>query len=110
MQNKIRLWTGCLVAIVGAFAISSCKRTYEEPPPTGDPNIVANTTIKDLKARYTTQGTTIAVTDDVVIEGVVNMDDKSGNYYQQISIQDSTGGILIRLAGNNLNTSYPVGR
>jgi len=77
---------------------------------TGTPDIVANTTIKDLKARYTAQGTTVAVNDDVVIEGVVNMDDKSGNYYQQISIQDSTGGILLRLAGSNLNTSYPVGR
>jgi hypothetical protein len=111
MQNKLmRLWTGSLVAIAAICIVASCKRTYEEPPLTGEPNIVANTTIKDLKARYTTQGTTIAIADDVVIEGVVNMDDKSGNYYQQISIQDSTGGILLRLAGSNLNTSYPVGR
>src|SRR6188474_1339983 len=103
MQNRMmRLWPGVFVMMAFACAMSSCKRTYEEPPVTGDPNIVANTTIKDLKARYTTQGTTMAVTDDVVIEGIVNMDDKSGNYYQQISIQDATGGILLRLAGNNL--------
>jgi hypothetical protein len=110
MQNRVKIFLNGLLAMTIFFAISSCKRTYELPPVTGDPNIVANTTIKDLKARYTTQGTTVAITDDVVIEGIVNMDDKSGNYYQQISIQDETGGILLRLAGANLNTSYPVGR
>lgn len=111
MQNQfMRLWRNSLTVLAAACVITSCKRSYDEPPVTGAPDIVANTTIKDLKALYTTQGTTVAVTEDIVIEGIVNMDDKSGNYYQQISIQDSTGGILLRLAGNNLNTSYPVGR
>lgn len=111
MQNKmIRTWKSSVAALALLCLIASCKKKYEEPPLTGEPGIVANTSIRDLKARYTTQGTTLAITDDVVIEGVVNMDDKSGNYYQQISIQDSTGGILLRLAGSNLNTSYPVGR
>ena len=111
MQNKMmQLWKSSLLAVALVCLVASCKKTYDEPPVTGQPDIVANTTIKDLKARYTTQGTTVAITDDVIIEGVVNMDDKSGNYYQQISIQDSTGGILLRLAGSNLNTSYPVGR
>src|SRR5688572_11230231 len=110
MQNKTSLWSVVIAAMAAVFTMRSCKKTYDDPPPTGDPNIVANTTIKDLKARYTTQGTTVAITDDVVIEGIVNMDDKSGNYYQQISIQDETGGIVLRLAGANLNTAYPVGR
>jgi hypothetical protein len=88
----------------------SCKRTYTDPPPTGAPNIVANTTIAALKSRFTAIGTTVQITDDVVISGIVNADDRSGNYYQQISIQDSTGGIIIRLAGSNLYTQYPVGR
>jgi hypothetical protein len=89
---------------------TGCKKSYDAPPETGAPNIVANTSIKDLKARFTSQGSTVAINDSVVISGIVNMDDKSGNYYQQISIQDETGGILLRLAGSNLNTSYPVGR
>ncbi len=110
LEMMKRLWKGSLAVVVMASLVTSCKRSYDEPPVTGAPNIVANTTIKDLKSRYTTQGTTVAINDDVVIEGIVNMDDKSGNYYQQISIQDSTGGILLRLAGSNLNTSYPVGR
>ena len=44
------------------------------------------------------------------ISGIVNADDRSGNYYKQISIQDTSGGITIRMDGNNLYTDYPVGR
>jgi hypothetical protein len=106
--NRISRTSVAVVLAAGLFA--SCKKTFSEPPALTEPSIVANTSIRDLKARYTAQGTTIAVTDSVVISGIVNMDDKSGNYYQQISIQDETGGILLRLAGNNLNTQYPVGR
>jgi hypothetical protein len=101
-----------ITAVIAAVCVIglSCKKTFTDPPPIGDSGIVANTTIAALKARYTTQGTIVPVTDDVVIGGVVSCDDKSGNFYQQISIQDATGGILLRLAGNNLYNNYPVGR
>jgi hypothetical protein len=92
------------------LTVFSCKREFDEPAPTGPANIVANTTIAALKAKYTTAGTTLAIDEDLVIGGVVGMDDKSGNFYQQIAIQDETGGILLRLAGSNLYTTYPVGR
>lgn len=82
---------------------------YTDPPVMGEPDVVANISIKDVKTRYTS-GAPVAITDDAIIEGVVSCDDKSGNYYQQIAIQDSTGGILLRLAGNNHYNNYPVGR
>lgn len=111
MQQKKLFNLFYLSSVVAvAMLFGSCKKTYEVPPVTGEPGIVANTTIKDLKARYTVQGNPIAITDDVVISGIVNADDRSGNYYQQISIQDETGGLILRLAGSNLYTSYPVGR
>lgn len=103
-------WLMMATALVTVALLSSCKKRFTDPPATGAPNVVANTTIADLKARLASTGTVVAITDDVVISGIVNGDDKSGNYYQQISLQDSTGGILIRLAGSNLYTSYPVGR
>lgn len=101
-------WMGILV-LLGVF-VSSCERKYTDPPPTGPADLVANTTIAALKARLTSTGTTVAITDDVIIEGIVNMDDRSGNFYQQIAIQDATGGILLRIAGNNHFNNYPVGR
>ncbi|GAA4325150.1 DUF5689 domain-containing protein [Flaviaesturariibacter amylovorans] len=112
-MNRIsvkNLMAAAYVLLLGTVVLSSCKRTYDDPPPTGAPGIVANITIRDLKAMDTAPYSVVHITQDLVISGVVNMDDKSGNYYQQISMQDSTGGIILRLAGSNLNTSYPVGR
>ena len=110
-MNRKKTGLGGLLAILAvSLVIVSCKKKFDDPPPTGAPDIVANTTIRDLKARLTTTGSIVAITDDVVIEGVVSCDDRSGNFYQQIAIQDSTGGILLRLAGNNLFNNYPVGR
>jgi hypothetical protein len=109
IRNNTWMSSVLAVMIVGLVVIS-CKKKFEDPPATGPAGLVGNISIKDLKARFTTTGTTVAITDDVVIEGVVNADDRSGNFYQQIAIQDSTGGILLRLAGNNLFNEYPVGR
>ncbi|MBL7738519.1 MAG: hypothetical protein JNK14_04820 [Chitinophagaceae bacterium] len=109
--KSTRTWLSIvMIVIAGCLLAGSCKKKFDDPPGTGDPGIVANTTIKALKARYTTLGTEVAIEDDVVIEGIVSCDDRSGNFYQQIAIQDSTGGILLRLAGNNLFNNYPVGR
>jgi hypothetical protein len=87
----------------------SCKKTFSDPAPAGDPTIASNISIRDVKTRYTS-GAPVAITEDLVIEGVVVCDDQSGNYYQQIALQDATGGVLLRLAGSNLYTQYPVGR
>ena len=87
----------------------ACKKEIAEPPVLGDPGLVANTTIQSLKTRYTI-GQAVAINDDVIIEGVVSCDDRSGNYYQQIAMQDGSGGVLLRIAGGNHYTNYPVGR
>ncbi|MBL7722698.1 MAG: hypothetical protein JNK27_01045 [Chitinophagaceae bacterium] len=97
-----------IILVTGLFIIS-CERKFTDPPPLGEPDVVANISIKDIKTRYTS-GAPVAITDDAIIEGVVSCDDKSGNYYQQIAIQDSTGGVLLRLGSFNLYNYYPVGR
>ena len=81
------------MALVLAVLVAGCQKKYTDPPLMGAPDVVANISIKDIKARYTS-GNPVAITDDAIIEGVVSCDDKSGNYYQQIALQDSTGGVL----------------
>jgi hypothetical protein len=50
-----------------------------------------------LKSRYTIGASTpVKVTDDLIISGIVNADDKDGNFYKVITLQDSTGGIQIK--------------
>ncbi len=97
-----------LVALA-CLAVSSCEKKFTDPPQLGEPDIVANITIKDIKTRYTS-GAAVLIDDDAVIEGIVSCDDRSGNYYQQIAIQDATGGVLFRLGSFNLFNNFPVGR
>lgn len=111
-MQSVRKYNRISMAAVALFAglfIVSCEKKFTDPPPLGNPDVVANTSIKDIKTRYT-NGAPVQITDDAVIEGVVSCDDRSGNYYQQIAIQDSTGGVLLRLGGFNLFNNYPVGR
>jgi hypothetical protein len=98
-----------LMGVALLFTQLSCTKEIAEPPVLGDAGITANTSIQALKARYT-GGQAIPITDNIIVEGVVSCDDRSGNYYQQLAIQDGSGGILLRLAGSNHYTSYPVGR
>ncbi|MEP7254747.1 MAG: DUF5689 domain-containing protein [Ferruginibacter sp.] len=97
-----------LVASVGTF--SACKKTFDNPPGAADPNIIANTSIKSLKALHSSSGAFDVITADLIISGVVVADDKSGNLYKQLFIQDATGGLQILLDANSLYGTYPVGR
>jgi hypothetical protein len=93
-----------------AFILNSCKKDFDSPPGPSDPNITANTTIAGLKALHTTGGAYDVITTDRIISGVVVANDKSGNLYKQLFIQDSTGGLQILLDANSLYGTYPVGR
>lgn len=88
----------------------ACNKKFDEPPLNADPDIPVTMTIGELKARYTAVGVFQTINDDKVISGIVTADDRSGNFYKQIVIQDETGGIPIMLDGASVYTSYPVGR
>lgn len=109
MIKKNSLLSLAVILLLTGLTVTSCQKKFTDPPPEGEPDIVANITIKDVKARYAA-GAPVAIVDDAIIEGIVSCDDKSGNYYQQIAIQDATGGVLLRLAGSNHYNKYPVGR
>ena len=110
MKNKQLIWLSSILTIVfAAVIITSCNKTFDEPPVFIDPNIPVTSSIKDLKAIHQISGK-IEACPDKVIAGVVVADDKSGTYYKQVAIQDETGGLLVRLDASNLYTSYPIGR
>lgn len=109
MNKFLKISFAAIMIMISAVTFTSCEKDFDNPPLYEEPGIVPTTTIAALKARHIS-GQVESFTGDEIIAGVVNADDKSGNYYKQISIQDSTGGITIRLDGNNLYTSYPVGR
>jgi hypothetical protein len=98
------------VALLFASLSSCVKKDFDVPPTGGSDPVMTGTytTIAALKALYT--GTPIKITSDAYISGVVIADDQSGNFYKELVLQDSTGGISIDVDQSNYWTTYKIGR
>lgn len=99
-------------AVLATFS-SSCKKQFDQPPVEAPvTNITANTTIAQLKARHTVMGAfdQILSDEDIIIRGIVIGDDRTGNLYKTMVIQDETGGLQVSVDLNNFYNSYPIGR
>ena len=75
------------------------------------------TSIKEMKLQYNkktssekskTSGHTI--TENIWIKGQVVSDDKTGNLYREIYLQDATGGIDLKLGKSSLYSDYKLGQ
>ncbi len=83
---------------------------FDHPPADGEEaDITANTTIADLKALHVI-GNLEEITEDLIITGIVTADDRSGNFYKTLVIQDSTAAIELRLNETDLFNEYGEGR
>ncbi len=102
---------GLFFAAFMLLCIPACVDLEFDQPPAGgtDPNLPVNITIAELKDRHTLEQYE-QITDDVTFSGLVISDDKEGNFFKQLVIQDATGGIEIRIEVTDLNNVYPVGR
>lgn len=116
MKNIFSIFTSA-ITLATVLSFSSCVKDDFDAPENNntDPSgIAANITIKDLKALYAdtilVDNATVQITDNHIIAGVVVADDKSGNFYKSIIIQDATGGIAIRIDRSDFYTDYPTGR
>ncbi len=99
-----------IISIFTILSFESCvKRDFDEPPYIDETtNLVATTTIAELKQLFV--GSPIQITSDLIIAGIVVADDRSGNYFKSIIIQDATAGIDIQIDKVALYDDYPVGR
>ncbi|MBK6340450.1 MAG: hypothetical protein IPH74_00270 [Bacteroidetes bacterium] len=110
MSFKLRPILFALVAIFSTNFMSSCiKDKFDTPPINGeDPALTVTTTIAELKLLY--EGEPVQITDDLIIAGVVSADDKSGNFYKELIIEDASGGILVRIDRGDAYVNFPKGR
>jgi DNA/RNA endonuclease YhcR with UshA esterase domain len=101
-----------LVALITAMAMLACVKTQFDEPPYGNivVNVRPNLSILALKNYHVTPGGYDSIPGDYIIAGTVVLDDRSGNYYKTLVIQDSTGGIEVKFNDGYLYTSMPVGR
>ena len=101
----------CVILLGLCIPFLGCVDQDFDVPPTGgvDPDIEVTTSIAELKAMHTLGGYE-EITEDIVISGLVISEDEAGNFFRQLIIQDSTGGIEMRIDATNLSTEYPFGR
>ncbi len=114
-----RFRSGLLLLLSAGLTFSACvKQPNDAPPDTSnyDPNLPVNITIRELKAMngpYSPNGSgddTMRIDSNLTAAAIVIANDKSGNFYKQIVVQDSTGGIAINIDDYRLYANYPVGR
>lgn len=109
-MNTKNILRSATLAILFVSIFSSCKKEYEAPPVSGDPNLTVTTTIAQLKAKHTVSGTFDVIDSNLIISGIVIANDKSGNIYKEIYIRDASGAIAVELASTGLYANFPVGR
>lgn len=108
MKRRFTL-SGILILFLSIGSMTSClKQEFDAPPDNSnyDPKLEVTHTISEIQDL----SSPAEIAEDWVITGIVNMDDREGNSYKKITIQDHTGGIEILLDQNNLYNDYPVGR
>jgi hypothetical protein len=111
MKNRSILSLGSLALILAVVFALACNKKFDEPALNTDPGVTANTTIKQLKALYpTVSGDLKLITDNIIIKGIVVGNDKTGNIYKMMYIQDTTAGIEVDIDATGLYNTMPVGR
>ena len=110
--NKTNFLFQVLFALLLTAGVFGCVKTeFDEPPVGGDPvTLTPTTTIKELKSLHLTPGGFDKITNDLIVGGEVVFNDRSGNYYKTIVIQDATGGIEVKFNNGFLYQQFPIGR
>ncbi len=106
----MKYWRPILICLLGMVVMNGCvKKDFDEPPYVDESaGLQANATIAELKALY--KGAPIEITEDLTISGVVVADDRSGNFFKSLVLQDETAGIDIQIERVGLSDDYPIGR
>ena len=94
------------ILVLGAMLLVGCGYDSHTPPSDLFDTTVPNATIEALRY-YAEEG--VEVAEEIVVEGTVVADDKSGNFYRAIVVEDSSGAVEVRLGLYDLGAHYPIG-
>lgn len=114
--QKILTSTLALAMAFGVLTTACVDFSYDDiEPRTDTTDLKANTTIAELKAVYA--GKIVQLTkntfdqrDTIIIVGKVTSDDKDGNFYKSLFIEDATGAIEIKVSKTSLYNDYKRGQ
>ncbi len=109
------------MALVMGLGLTSCMDN-DWKAPSGDTPAYGNNTLQEknvisideLKTKYGVTknmiNDTVRIDDGIQIKGVVTGNDAEGNIYNEIALQDETGGILVCIAQGGLCGQIQVGQ
>lgn len=97
--------TTVCIKLLAVLLLTACDRTSKLSFEGGGSDGAHS--IADLKARCT--GNSVAVTDDITVEGVVTGNDFYGEFYKTLVVEDASGGISVAVNATKLAFDYPVG-
>lgn len=106
-MKKISLKTILLISIA-TLAVACVNQKFEKPTINCDSTYTTTHTIKQFKALFVDD--TIKIKDDIIISGYVVSNDKEGNFYKELYLQDTSAGISIMLDDSYLYTRYREGQ
>ena len=98
------------------FILSGCLKGEFDTPPTGgsDPEIPADqiVSLTEVMSKYYVAGKYTAIDLDKYVKGVVVADDRSGNFYKTLIVEDENSdlGIAVLIDENEIHSTYPVGK
>lgn len=111
MIKNIKITTAFAILAITLSTVSCVKKDdFDNAPTTNvDPDIITNATVSSVVTLANATGP-VQITSDLTFSAVIVADDKSGNYYKEMIMQDSTAGISILLDQPSYFTSLFIGR
>jgi hypothetical protein len=111
-MNTNKIIFSILLLAIATVSITSCvRKKFDAPQDVAnyDPKLPVNASVQDIK-NILGSNTTKLINDDLTIAVIVCADDRAGNFYKAIQVQDTTGGIGVKINYSGLYNKYPVGR
>ncbi len=100
-----------LFTVLCTLHIACVQEKWDRPNPKNDRdlNFAIYKTIAELRSSMGSSGYR-EIKDNIIISGEVIADDRTGNFFRQIIIDDGTAAIPVLLDANNLYNDFPIGR
>ena len=107
IKTSLTIFISSIAIVVLFFSAACLKQTaYAQPVNGNDTDSLIS--IKALRKLHA-MGNFEPITKSMALEATIVANDEHDNLYKSISIQDSSGGILLNLDGSSLYQTYPIG-
>ncbi|MEI6586997.1 MAG: DUF5689 domain-containing protein [Sediminibacterium sp.] len=107
IKFPLTLFIALLAFILLFFSLACLKQSAYAQPVNGN----STDTLISIRAfrKMHTMGAVESIAKSITLEATIVANDEHDNLYKSISIQDTSGGIIISLDGSSLYQTYPVG-